>query len=116
KRKISNIREDLKKISNIDNLIKVAENISELEKYPKKTIIEGIKFNFSKEGAFNRRDEIYQKVKKLKKGKTILEKRLLEAIQDENKLEEHKLLLPKVFSCVWGQAQSNSPEELKEKQ
>ncbi len=84
KRKIKNIQNDL---SIVENYKKIEENINEIdfESLDKKTKIYGVKINFKLKDFYNRRNETFIKIKKLKKAKEILTLRLEDT---ENKLSQ----------------------------
>lgn len=79
KRKIKNISEDLKMVSNYNKIEKDIDSI-EFEKLDQKTIIHDVKIKFKKQDHFNRRNETFIKIKKLKKAKEILNLRLEDTI------------------------------------
>jgi predicted ribosome quality control (RQC) complex YloA/Tae2 family protein len=74
-RKRKKIIDDLNRVMVIPKLIDITnmENIGEL---PPKNKIDGVKLNFREKEHFKRRDEVFTKIKKLKKAKGILELRL----------------------------------------
>ena len=112
KRKKGRILEDLKNVSEISNLKKLAENQEELEALPHKNKLNGVKLKFQHDDFYKRRDEVYNKIKKLKKAKTILELRLrdTEKSMSSSKQEVIKNQL-KTTGIVW----RNEKKEIKEK-
>jgi predicted ribosome quality control (RQC) complex YloA/Tae2 family protein len=65
-RKISFIKEDLKKMSNYNALYSFADECQDLGTLPKKHTVEGIKISFKEKAHYKRRNELFEKAKKLK--------------------------------------------------
>lgn len=78
KRKFKNISKDLEQTRKWQVLKQWIESRQDFDTLDKKIEIDSIKINFRESTSFKRRDELYTKVKKLKKGQSILEKRLEE--------------------------------------
>ena len=103
KRKIKNIAQDLE---NAQNYLKIEEDIDNIdfESLSRKTKIFDVKINFKTDEHFNRRNEAFNKVKKLKKAEQILKLRLsdtqekLDKINQKFSKSENKL---KVVEPVW---------------
>ena len=85
KRKEKKILQDISNTNMIDKL-QVFANLEDLSKSPMKNKFEGVKLNFKTKEHFKRRDEVYTKIKKLKKAKSILALRLEDTQQ---KIIEH---------------------------
>lgn len=104
KRKIKNISEDLALVETWPKLEIFVSNHQELDKLEKKTKIESFKFNFKSNEHYKRRDEIYIKIKKLKKAEGILNlrfsdtKMLLSKTSQNEEQFENKL---KTVKPVW---------------
>lgn len=75
KRKKKKIQEDIKNIQLIPELEKLTQ-LEDLTTLPMKNKVGTIKLNFKEKEHFKRRDEVFKKIKKLKKAKGILELRL----------------------------------------
>lgn len=92
KRKKGKILNDLDKVKQIDSLQLMVEE-KHLDKLPFKNKIGSLKMNFKNSDHFKRRDEVYTKIKKLKKAKKILTLRLedtqdqLSKLNNDTKLE-----------------------------
>lgn len=103
KRKLKNIEGDLKRVRNYKDLEKIIDDkdFAELET---KTKIFDVKFNFKTESRYSRRDEVFKKIKKLKKAEEILRLRLIDTeiklntSEKELSKEENKL---KVIEPIW---------------
>ena len=111
-RKIKKISIDLEKLEKSDELIALANNLNEdFAKYPSKLKILGVKFNFYGTNHYQRRDEIFQKAKRFKTNKKILENRLDEAKKQLILLEQKNQYQNKLkcISPVWKIAKENSP-------
>lgn len=80
-RKIDKIQKDLERIANAKDLIQLANTESDFSTYSKKTKLFDIRFNFEGKSHFQRRDEVFQKAKRLKRNQQLLEQRLLETQQ-----------------------------------
>lgn len=76
KRKIDRIKGDLEQVQKWSELQKVATTHENFEALDKKCKILGIKMNFREKEHFKRRNEVFEKVKKLKKAEGILLARL----------------------------------------
>lgn len=74
-RKRKRIIEDLNKVMVIPKLIQITD-MENIEDLPLKNNIDGVKLNFREKEHYKRRDEVYTKIKKLKKAKGILDLRL----------------------------------------
>lgn len=113
KRKKKRILDDLSSVQNISGLQKLAENEAELVNLPTKNNLNGVRLKFQYQDFYKRRDEVYTKIKKLKKAKSILDLRLkdtevalkgIKDIQVENKL--------KIIPVLW-KKQENKIKESK---
>lgn len=76
KRKIERIEGDLAQVKKWSELQEVAQTHDNFESFDKKCKILGIKMNFKEKEHYKRRNELFDKVKKLKKAEGILEERL----------------------------------------
>lgn len=76
KRKIKNIENDLIKVDKWPSIIKYIDEVEDISKSERKIRIDGIEIKFKEKEHYLRRDELYTKIKKLKKAKKILELRL----------------------------------------
>ena len=91
KRKVGNIETDLEKTRRWPLLRDWLENQEDLEDLPEKFQIEGIKMRFKERSHYKRRDEAFERIKKLKRAEVIQEKRLKEAllsVQGQGKAKE----------------------------
>ena len=111
-RKRGRILGDLKNVQEIGNLQVLAEDQSKLESLPYKNKINGIKLKFQYTDFYKRRDEVYTKIKKLKKAKNILELRLKDTDVSISQFGEAKLINNlKTTQVVW----KNSKKDVVEK-
>ncbi|MDH5414937.1 MAG: NFACT RNA binding domain-containing protein, partial [Flavobacteriaceae bacterium] len=85
-RKKKKIMQDLDKIKSIEGFEKIAIENNALNELPRELEINNVKLKFKESEHYKRRDELYKKVKKLKKAKGILTIRLKDT---ELKLEEN---------------------------
>lgn len=102
KRKKKNILNDLNKVEQIsilDDLVKM----DDLSTFPKKNKFQDIKLNFKFNDHYKRRDEVYTKIKKLKKAKEILTLRLEDTEKSLSLVDEAKALDNhlKIIEPVW---------------
>lgn len=109
-RKYKNIKSDLDRAKNWLKLRDYIETNSNFDTLPKKSVICGFKINFKESTNFKRRDELYSKVKKLKRGEEILSGRLDEVKallvpETATPLEKSKL---EVIEPVWGKAKKSA--------
>ncbi len=113
KRKKGKILADLKRIQAISMLEKLVSEEKDFSLLPSKNILFGIKLNFKTKDHYKRRDEVYLKIKKLKKAKKILELRLKDTelnLEDTENKESEGINHLKVINPVWGQ-KSNKPKK-----
>ena len=75
-RKIKNIKKDLERAQSWPNLKEWVEKQRDLAKLPERTMIGDIRIRFRENTHFKRRDEVYLKIKKLKKAVDIQQGRL----------------------------------------
>ena len=111
-RKMKKIKNDLEKLDKSSDLIALANKEGEdFSAYPAKLKIMGIKFNFYGTTHFQRRDEIFQKAKRFKSNREILQNRLADTQQmlrtNENKKEYQNNL--KCVSPIWKSVKSQAP-------
>tara|TARA_Y100000780_G_scaffold232593_1_gene268237 strand:+ start:93402 stop:94694 length:1293 start_codon:yes stop_codon:yes gene_type:complete len=109
-RKYKNIKDDLEKNKEWVKLRDYIEKNSDFDLLPKKTKICGFKINFQEKSNFKRRDELYNKVKKLKRGEAILSERLKEVKgqlipEKQEPLEKSKL---DVIEPLWGKGKKEN--------
>ena len=104
KRKITNIQGDIDKVNKWPELTTFAENCSDFSKMPMKNTFAGHRLNFKTKEHFTRRDELYTKIKKLKKAQKILALRFsdteenLKQLPDLSEDYENKL---KIIKPIW---------------
>jgi predicted ribosome quality control (RQC) complex YloA/Tae2 family protein len=105
KRKEANIQKDLLKIESSSQLLDLAEDPNvDLATLDRKIKVAGIKVKFEGEKHFQRRNELYQKVKRLNKSKKLLEDRL-EDVQLELSNKKPKQVINNDLKClapIWG--------------
>lgn len=98
-RKIQRINHDLERVKKWKELYLLADNEDDFSSYEYKTKLLGIKIRFEDKEHFKRRNQLFEKAKKLKMAVPILEKRLSDAVEklngkanhlDENTLEPIK--------------------------
>lgn len=110
-RKKKKILGDLKNIAKIDFLKKIAEDQNKLSSLPAKNDFDGVRLRFQYQDFYKRRDEVYTKIKKLKKAESILILRLKDTEESlanhDHSHGENKLKLTPV---VW----KNSKPETKD--
>ncbi|MCB9060405.1 MAG: DUF814 domain-containing protein [Halobacteriovoraceae bacterium] len=108
-KKLQNIRDDLKNVEMIDTLSNYASDVEQLSKLEVKTKLCGIKFDFTRcKHIYDRRDVIFERIKKLKKSKFIIQERLqdtkdeLESLSSYSvfDLSEIKVIQPKWESNI----------------
>lgn len=98
-RKISKIQQDLERLEKSQALLELASTEEDFSTYPKKTKIFDVRFNFEGKTHFQRRDEVFQKAKRLKKNKGLLRQRLAETIE---LMEQKKTVIKNInpLTCV----------------
>ena len=96
-RKIDKIQTDIETVSKWKDMQLEVEKYENLEDLHFKVEICGFKINFREKTHFKRRDEVYQKIKKLKKAEVFLNKRLLETknLKQEVSSDENNLSMIK---------------------
>lgn len=109
KRKEVNIKKDLEKISIREYLLELVNSDRNFGDLPTKNNFSGIKLNFKQKEHYQRRDEIFQKIKKLNKADEILKLRLRDTQDrlagiDKNVLKKSVL---KVIQPIWKNKNSN---------
>lgn len=101
-RKRGRILKDLENVKSIDPLRELAENETNLETMKPKIDIGSIKLKFKTNEHYKRRDEIYTKIKKLNKAKTILKLRLADTVEAiDNFIDHSPVNNLKTISPVW---------------
>jgi predicted ribosome quality control (RQC) complex YloA/Tae2 family protein len=104
KRKINNIQGDIDKVNKWPELVEFVENCTDLSKLPMKNTFATHRLNFKSKEHFTRRDELYLKIKKLKKAQKILALRFsdtqenLTLLPESSEEYENKL---KVIKPIW---------------
>ncbi len=114
KRKIKNITQDLDKVSSMGKLNSLIEQTSDFSKLDKKLQVDGIKINFKSSDHYKRRDEVYEKIKSLKRAESILESRLAQVeseLSQVSNLEFENTL--KAIGPKWGSSKNSKKEEKK---
>lgn len=116
KRKISNIENDLEKVQKYKDLKTYIDEKTETLIEKDKTEILGFKFQFKKDqNPYARRDEVYKKIKSLKKGVEILKVRLEETREELEKLKNEgrsgSISEIKVHGPIWSTKTVNKPKE-----
>ncbi len=112
KRKKKNIQDDLEKAKLWRKLNTWLDEQDDLSLLNKKINVEGVKLNFKEKTHFKRRDEVYDKIKKLKRGEGILLKRLEEASSGESLSKEPELKSTlEVIRPVWPNSTKESKKE-----
>lgn len=113
KRKRQRIEEDLSRVANWASLQDFAMSGENFDQLDKKSVIKGIKLNFKESEHFKRRNEIFEKVKKLKKAEVILKERLENTkVETRRESEEENSLTP--TRPFWNQKEkSNRGEPVK---
>lgn len=103
KRKARNIEQDLKKTRKWTLLKDWLDQSDDLEKCAVKVEIHGIKIKFKEKEHYKRRDEVYKKIKKLKKGLEIQTQRLKETLANAERetREEEELSLLAIVKPLW---------------
>ncbi|MAZ48797.1 MAG: hypothetical protein CME65_09545 [Halobacteriovoraceae bacterium] len=85
KRKVENIRRDLTKIRTYHQLMDLVETNGDLSVLPKKYKIDDLKISFDYPDHFKRRNQLYKKIKSLKKVESLVVDRLQSAEEQLNK-------------------------------
>lgn len=98
-RKVKNIESDLKKIKESQKIYDYLNEANDLSKLDKKSIIHGIRFNFKEKDHFKRRDQIYNKIKRLKEVLGFMEDRLNQT-QKENKAQKNKDIISNTLKPI----------------
>ncbi len=108
-RKLQRIENDLCRVKARGELLLLINENEDLSKLPMKVKTTSHKISFKEKSHFKRRDEIYTKVKKLKKAEGILESRL-KLTRDQSKLNfvESKVNNLETISPVWESKSKNS--------
>ncbi len=104
-RKRKRILEDLERIKSLSQLESLVEKEPDWSKYEQKLMLGNVKIKFKTNEHFHRRDEVYSKIKKLKKAKKILSLRLGDTEKELG--ETNKITLEnnlKTISPVWKKA------------
>lgn len=115
KRKIKNIEADIANVNKWPELTTFVENQEDLTKLPMKNKISGHKINFKSNDHYKRRDEVYLKIKKLKKAQKILALRYsdtqesLSVLPDNSEHFENKL---KIIKPIWSVAKENQTTKM----
>lgn len=97
KRKIENIEKDLKKIRSYEGLLKLVESEQDFSTYPKKYKYDGLKISFDYPDHYKRRDQLYRKIKNLKRAEPLVASRLAsakESLQKGSAAVEQSTLAP----------------------
>ena len=113
-RKINRIYEDLKRVSRWEQLYELANKENNLAKYPHKTKLFDINIKFEEKDHFKRRNQIFEKAKKLKKAVPILKQRLentQNSLNNPNRSEYSNKLTP--IKPYWNDLKVNSKETSK---
>ena len=103
KRKMKNITADLERINSWEEIQEIIDNEEQIDKLPIEFRIKNLKIKFKEASHFKRRDELYSKIKGLKKGKRILELRLKDTeneIEKSGNTQYENTLTP--IKPVWG--------------
>lgn len=118
KRKLKNINGDLLRVEAWKDLTTLVESEQDFSTYPMKNRVFDIKINFREKDHYKRRDEVYTKIKKLKKAKRILDLRLADTKEVLNNVPSKETFKSdlKVVSPIWIQAKRKiNIEIIKEK-
>jgi predicted ribosome quality control (RQC) complex YloA/Tae2 family protein len=117
KKKIKNIGNDLGKSMKWKDLNEKMEGSEYLLPEGNRVVIDGFKFKFeSNWNEYKKRDQIYLKIKSLKKAEKLLNNRLAECQKDYENFKGHGLNKNinevKVLSPVWDQVKSHKKKEI----
>lgn len=105
KRKKKKILGDLKNVSQVSKLKEIAEDEKKLLSLPMKNNLDGVRLRFQYQDYYKRRDEVYTKIKKLKKAESILSLRLKDtedslANYDQVQVENQLKIIPVIWKSV----------------
>lgn len=113
-RKKKNISADITQVNKWPKLVEFIQNHGEFDKLKRKEVIVGFKISFKNKEHYKRQDELYLKVKKLKKAQKILSLRLEDTQESLDKQEfldfENKL---KIIKPIWFQSFKSDAVEIK---
>ncbi len=112
-RKKKNIDSDITKVSQWPKLVSFIEQTEDFAKLERKIAIHGFKLKFKSPEHYKRQDELYLKVKKLKKAQKILALRLsdtIDTLEKQKQRQENFENNLKTIKPIW--AQSFKTEEL----
>lgn len=101
KRKRSNIEKDLEKAKRWIELSNWIKSIDNFESLDRTITVAGHKLKFKEKAHFKRRDEVFTKIKKLKKGQRILEERLRGLDNGREESEDISKSILKPIEPVW---------------
>jgi len=115
-RKRKNITNDITQVNRWPELQNFIQNNSDFDKLKRKEVINGFKISFKNSDHYKRQDELYTKVKKLKKAQRILSLRLSDT---QDSLEKQKTQLNdfenklKTIKPIWAQSFKSETTEVK---
>jgi predicted ribosome quality control (RQC) complex YloA/Tae2 family protein len=114
-RKIANIEQDLERTRQWNKLQELLDRGNELQMYELKVGDHKIKFEGDL-NAFERRNLLYEKIKKLKRGESILSQRLQETqdLLSGKKQEPKSVATIPITKPVWGREEATSKETSKQ--
>lgn len=106
------IRADLERVENRAELIEIIQKNEDLSKLPERMTLTYHRLKFKTTEHFHRQDEIYTKVKKLKRAEKILQERLIDTEDKLCNLEDTKNYKSRlqVVSPVWKEKKTNTVE------
>lgn len=105
RRKVENIEQDLKQLRSYKDMAEYVESGQDLSQLPTKFRRGFFKIHFKDQDHFKRRDQIYTKIKRLKKAEPDLIKRFEQAKRDLEKQRETTVLsTQRIYGPKWYQA------------
>ena len=107
-RKLKKIEQDLNNIKVIDKLKSMAEEEHDLSLMQQKNKIDGVKLNFRYPDHYKRRDEVYTKIKKLKKAEQILSLRKQDTVEHLKNFKQNVENQLKPTAPMWKSAQNKT--------
>lgn len=113
RRKAANIERDLEKARRWKDVRSWLDAGPNLEELPSRALVEGVKIKFTETSHYRRRDELFAKIKKLKRGEAILERRLEQTRRDAGGKEDGAAAVANsltVLSPAWSSSAARREE------